>query len=62
MADVGGVAVTKDVGGPFVLGGIGVTGTDVTGLKSLEVLDGAELVGHCENVGELIVLESVRKL
>jgi hypothetical protein len=25
-----------------------VAGTNVTGLKSLEVLDGAELIGHCE--------------
>lgn len=46
MTDVGGVAVTEDVGRPFVLGGIGVSGTDVTGLESLKVLDGAELIGH----------------
>ena len=46
MPDVGGVTVTEDVGSPFVLGGIGVSGTDVTGLESLKVLDGAELVGH----------------
>lgn len=47
MADVGRIAVAKDVGGPLVLGGVGVTGTDVTGLESLEVLEGAQLVGHC---------------
>lgn len=46
MTDVGGVAVTEDVGRPLVLGCIGVSSTDVTGLESLEVLDGAELVGH----------------
>ena len=46
MTDVGGVAVTEDVGCPFVLGGVGVSGTDVPGLESLKVLDGAKLVGH----------------
>lgn len=46
MTDVGGVAVTEDVGRPFIFGGIGMSGTDVTGLEGLKVLDGAELVGH----------------
>lgn len=46
MTDVGGVGVAEDVGRPFILGGIGVSGADVTGLESLEILDGAELVSH----------------
>jgi len=48
VANVGGVAVAKDVGSPLVLGGVGVAGTDVAGLKSLEVLKGAQFVGHFE--------------
>lgn len=51
MADVGRVAVAEDVGGPLVLGGVGVTSTDVTGLESLKVLKGAQLVGHCAGCG-----------
>lgn len=45
MADVGGVAVAVDVGGPFVLGGVGVAGADVAGLQGFELLLGAEFVG-----------------
>lgn len=48
VTNVGSVAVTEDVGSPFVLGGIGVACTDVTGLQSLEILEGAKFVGHCE--------------
>lgn len=47
MANVGGVAVTEDVGCPLVLGGVGVAGTDVAGLKSLEILKGTKFVSHC---------------
>lgn len=46
MSDVRGVAVTDDVGGPLVLSRVGVTRADVAGLQGLEVLEGAELVGH----------------
>lgn len=46
VADVGGVTVADDVGGPLVLGCICVTGSDVAGLKGFEVLKSAELVGH----------------
>lgn len=45
MADVGGVRVAVDVGGPFVLGGVGVTCADVTGLELLQLLLSAEFVG-----------------
>ena len=46
MTDVRSVAVAKDVGGPLVLGGVGVAGTNVAGLEGLEVLEGTEFVGH----------------
>ena len=46
MTDVGSVAVTDDVGGPLVLGGVGVTSTDIAGLQSLEVLESAKFIGH----------------
>lgn len=45
VADVGGVAIAVDVGGPFVLGGVGVAGADVAGLQGFELLLGAEFVG-----------------
>lgn len=48
MTDVGRAAVADDVGGPLVLGSIGVTSTDVAGLKRLKVLESAEFVGHFE--------------
>lgn len=48
MADVGVVAITEDVGGPFVFRGVGVAGTDVSGLQSLEILESAQFVGHFE--------------
>lgn len=46
MADVGVVAITEDVGGPFVFRGVGVAGTDVSGLQGLEVLESAQFIGH----------------
>lgn len=49
MADIGRVAVTDNVGSPFVFGGIGVTSSDVAGLKGFEVLEGAEFVGHFDD-------------
>lgn len=45
MADVGSVAVASDVGGPFVLRGVGVAGADVARLELLELLGCAEFVG-----------------
>lgn len=48
MANVGCAAITDDVGGPLVLCGVGVTGTNVARLKRLKVLEGTELVGHFE--------------
>lgn len=51
MADVGSTAVALDVGQPLVLGRVGVTGTDVTGLQGLEILEGAKLVGHFGWIG-----------
>ena len=48
MADVRSVTVTEDVGGPLIFGSVRVACTDVAGLQSLEVLESAELVGHCE--------------
>lgn len=45
MTDVRGVAVAMDVGGPFVLCGVGVAGADVAGLQSFELLLRAEFVG-----------------
>lgn len=44
MADVGGVAVAVDVGGPFVLCGVGVAGADVAGGEEFELLVGAEFI------------------
>lgn len=56
MAYVGSVRVAHDVGGPFEFGGVGVAGTDVTGLERFEVLLGAEFVGHfCKEV--LVVVQ-----
>lgn len=49
VADIGRVAVTDNVGSPFVFGGIGVTSSDVAGLKGFEVLEGAEFVGHFDD-------------
>lgn len=46
MTDVRRAAVADDVGGPLVLGSIGVTSTDVAGLKRLKVLESAEFIGH----------------
>lgn len=46
VSDVRGVAVADDVGGPLVLGRVGVARADVAGLQGLEVLEGAELVSH----------------
>lgn len=46
MTDVGRAAVADDVGGPFVLGSIGVTSTDIAGLKRLKILESAKFVGH----------------
>ena len=34
-----------DIASPFELRGVGMTGTDITGLQLLELLLGAELVG-----------------
>ncbi len=45
MPDVRRVAVAVDVGGPFVLGGVGVAGADVARLELLQLLLGAEFVG-----------------
>lgn len=46
MTNVRSVAVAHDVGGPFVFGCVGVSGTDVAGLEGFEILEGAEFVGH----------------
>lgn len=46
MTNVRSVAVADNIGGPFVLGCVGVPGTDVAGLEGLEVLEGTELVCH----------------
>ena len=46
VTDVRSVAVAKDVGGPLVLGGVGVAGTNVAGLEGLKVLECTEFVGH----------------
>lgn len=59
MADVRSTAVALDVGQPLVLGRVGVTCTDVTGLQGLEVLESAELVGHLEEIGGFKVSERV---
>ena len=45
MPDVGCVAVAVDVGGPFVLCGVGVAGADVARLEGFELLLRAEFVG-----------------
>lgn len=50
MPDIRGVAVADDVRGPFVLGGVGVAGSDVAGLHGLEVLERAQFVGHGDDV------------
>jgi len=44
VADVAGVAVTLDVGGPLKFRRVGVSGADVAGLQLLELLLRAELV------------------
>lgn len=44
MALIAGVGVAGDVGGPLVLRGIGVTGSDVLVLQRLELLLGAQFV------------------
>lgn len=46
MPDIRCVAVAHDVGGPVVLGGVGMAGADVPGLHGLEILHCAEFVGH----------------
>lgn len=46
VADVGGVRVADNVVGPFVACGVGVAGADVFLLEVLELLEGAQLVGH----------------
>lgn len=61
MAHVGGVAVAKDVGSPLVLSGVGVTGTDIAGLESLEILQGAQLVGHFEGFFGVYLIEEVKR-
>lgn len=48
MSNVGCVAVTDNVGCPFVLGCISVSCADVAGLKCLEILKSAQLIGHGE--------------
>ncbi len=45
MSYIARIAVSVDVAGPFVLGGVGVSGTYVAGLELLELLLGAEFVG-----------------
>lgn len=35
-----------NIGGPFMLGGVGMAGTDVPGLEGLELLLRTEFVGH----------------
>lgn len=49
MTNVRSVAVAHDVGGPFVFGCVGVTGTDVACLEGFKVLEGAEFVGHFDH-------------
>lgn len=46
MSLVRSVRVTRDIGGPFVLCGVCVACSDVFILKGLELLLGAEFVGH----------------
>lgn len=46
MSDVWGVTVTYDIGYPLVLGCIGVTRTNITGLQGLEVLKCAKFISH----------------
>lgn len=46
MANVRGLGVANDVGHPLVLGGVCVASADIAGLEGLEVLEGAQFVGH----------------
>ena len=46
MADVGSVAITEDIRSPFVSSSVGMAGTNVAGLKGLEVLESTQLVRH----------------
>lgn len=45
MALVAGIRVAGDIGGPLVLRGVGMTGSDVLVLQRFELLLGAEFVG-----------------
>jgi hypothetical protein len=46
MSDVRAEGVAGDVGGPFVFCGVAGADADVAGLKGLEVLLGAQFIGH----------------
>ena len=45
VPNVRGVAVAVDVGGPFELGGVGVTGTDVACLQLFKLLLSTQFIG-----------------
>ena len=48
MSNVAGIRVANDIVGPFMARDVCVAGTHEFGLEGLELLEGAELVGHTE--------------
>lgn len=55
MSDVWGVTVTYDIGYPLVLGCIGVTRTNITGLQGLEILKCAKFISHFDKFSVVLV-------
>lgn len=48
MSDVRRIAIAEDVGRPLVLRGVCVAGANIASLQSLEILESAQFIGHCD--------------